>query len=96
MSATGTATINFGAAPGSNEAQVSVTGQAGILATSKTDVFVMGDDTSLDHTANDHRYLPALCALTCGTPTLGVGFTIYGRSPHKLTGAYTVRWVYAD
>ena len=48
-SATGTATIDFGAVPGSNEASVAVTGQTSILATSKADAFIMADDTTSDH-----------------------------------------------
>jgi hypothetical protein len=93
---TGFSTIDFGAAPGSNEASVAVTGQASILVTSKAEAWVMADDTSADHTASDHRYFPALAALTCGTPTAATGFTIYARSPHKLTGQWKVRWVWAD
>lgn len=90
---TGTATIDFGT--GANEASVAVAA-ATITATAKVEAWVMGDDTSADHTANDHRYFPALAVLTCGTPTAGVGFTIYGRSVHKLTGEWTVRYVWAD
>lgn len=95
-SATGTATIDFGAAPGSNEASVAVTGQAAILATSKADAYVMADDTSTDHTAADHRYLETFASLSCGTPTVATGFTIHARSHHKLTGQWAVRWVWAD
>lgn len=95
-SATGTATINFGAYPGSNEASVNVTGQTNILATSKVDAFVMADDTSSDHTASDHRYFECFTNLTCGTPTASTGFTIYARSTEKLTGQWTVRWVWVD
>lgn len=94
--ATGTAMIDFGAAPGSNEASVAVTGQALILATSKAEAWVMADDTSANHTASDHRYFGALAALSCGTPTASTGFTIYARSTHKLTGQWSVRWVWAD
>ncbi len=93
MSGTGTATLDFGA--GSNEAQVDVT-VAEILATSKAESWVMGDDTSADHTASDHRYFPVFASLTCGTPTASVGFTIYARSTQKLTGTWTVRFVWAD
>ena len=93
MPGTGSATIDFGA--GSNEAQVTVAVPE-ILATSKAESWVMGDDTSTDHTASDHRYFPVLASLTCGTPEEGVGFTVYARSIHKLTGAWTVRFVWAD
>lgn len=94
--ATGTATIDFGAAPGANEASVAVTGQTTIGVGSKAEAFVMGDSTSVDHTASDHRYLPQLCAFTCGTPTAGTGFTIHARSVHKLTGKWTLMWVWSD
>ena len=94
--ATGTATIDFGAAPGSNEASVAVTGQTAIGATSKAEAFVMADDTSASHTANDHRYLGQFATLTCGTPSAGTGFTIYARSTQKLTGTWTLRWVWSD
>jgi hypothetical protein len=94
--AIGTATIDWGAHPGSNEASVVVTGQAAISGTSKCEAWVMADDTTSDHTANDHRYLPALAAFTCGAVTAGTGFTIYGRSPHKMTGTYALRWVWSD
>ena len=90
---TGTATIDFGT--GSNEAQASVAVPT-IAATAKAEAWVMGDDTSAHHTAADHRYLPVLASLTCGTPTAETGFTIYARSLHKLTGTWTVRYVWAD
>jgi hypothetical protein len=92
----GTATIDFGAAPGSNEASVAVTGQATISATSKAEAYVMGDDTATGHTASDHRYFAALTGLTCGTPTAGTGFTIYARSTERLQGQFSLRWVWAD
>ena len=95
-SALGTATLDFGAYPGSNEASVSVTGQGTISATSKADAYVMGDDTTGDHTANDHRYFDLLAALTCGTPSAGTGFTIYARSTEKFQGTFQVRWVWVD
>jgi len=94
--ATGTAIIDFGAHPGSNEASVTVTGQTTISATSKVEAWVMGDDSTGDHTASDHRYLPQLASFVCGTPTAATGFPIYGRSIHKLTGTYALRWVWSD
>lgn len=94
--ATGIAAIDFGAHPGSNEASVAVTGQTSILATSKVEAWIMADDTTTDHTASDHKYFAAFAALTCGTPTNAVGFTIYARSLEKLVGTFKVRWVWAD
>ena len=92
----GTATIDFGAQPGTDEVTVAVTGQASILATSKAEAFIMADDTTSDHTAADHRWFNAKCGLTCGTPTDATGFTIYASSIEKLNGTYLVRWVWAD
>jgi len=88
------ATIDFGT--GNNEASVAVIDQASILTTSKAFAFVMADDTTIDHTANDHRYLSTLAHFTCGTPVEGVGFTIYATSIHKLTGTFKVRWAWGD
>lgn len=90
----GTVVIDFGASPGSNEASV-VVSAAGISAASVVDTFIMADDTSVDHTASDHRYLSVLAGFTCGTPTTG-SFTLYATSIHKLTGKYTVHYVWAD
>ena len=92
----GTALIDFGAYPGSNEASIAVTGIGGILSTSKVMAFIMGDDTSVDHTASDHKYGAMLMDLTCGTPTDAVGFTIYARSAEKLQGVWSVRYLWAN
>jgi hypothetical protein len=93
-SGTGIAVIDFGT--GANEASVAVIGQTTIQATSKAESWVMADDSTIDHTASDHRYFDALTGLTCGTPTPGEGFTIYATSIHKLSGTYQVRFVWAD
>ena len=92
----GTATIDFGTFPGSNEASIAVTGQASIGIGSKAEAYVMADDTTSDHTASDHRYFAALMGLTCGTPSAGTGFTIHDRSTEKLQGTFALRWVWAD
>jgi len=93
---TGSATIDFGAFPGKNETSVAVAGQTTISATSKAEAWIMGDDTSTNHTAADHKYAPLFMALTCGTPSAGVGFTINARAVDKMQGTWTVRWVWSD
>lgn len=90
----GTAVLDFGA--GANEASVVVTGQTAISATSKAEAYIMADDTSSNHTAEDHRYASILIGLSCGTPTASTGFTIYGRCLDKINGQFTVRFVWAD
>lgn len=92
----GAATIDFGAFPGTYEASVAVTGQTGISATSDVDAFVMADDTTATHTAEDHKWLPQFAVFTCGTPVAATGFTIYARSRERLIGTYALRWVWAD
>lgn len=89
----GTATIDFGAAPGSNEASVTFA-DAAIGAAAKVEVFIMAADTTADHTANDHKYAGQLFSLSA-SPTAGVGGTIYGRSIHKMQGTFAVRWKWA-
>lgn len=91
----GVATIDFGAFPGKNEATVVITGQSTISSTSKAEAYFMRE-TSSNHTANDHSYAAFFVALTCGPPTTGVGFTIYGVSSEKVQGAFTVRYVWTD
>jgi hypothetical protein len=96
----GTATLDFGSFPGSNEASVVVTGQTGILATSKAEAYIMADDFTTGtgaHTANDHRHIAAILGLTCGTPdAIADTFPIYGRCSEKLQGKYAVRFVWTD
>lgn len=92
----GIVVIDFGSFPGSNEASVAVTGLTTISATSKVEAYIMGGDTTSDHTASDHRYAAALISLTCGTPTAATGFTLYGVCLDKMQGTFQVRWVFAD
>lgn len=91
---TGTAIIDFGAAPGNNEASVVVTGQAAILADSYIEASAMMTDTTADHPANDHKYLPLFLHATCGDIIVATSFKINAVSEHKLTGLWSLRWVY--
>ena len=95
MSATGTAEIDFGAlgSNGANEASIAVTGQSAILSTSSAEAWIMREP-STNHTANDQAYIASFTSITCGVPTDGIGFTIYGTSLEKLTGKVKVRWVW--
>jgi hypothetical protein len=94
-SGVGTATIDFGALPGANEASVVVTGIAGIGASAKVEAFFMYS-TSSSHTANDHAYAALFTGLSCGTVVAATGFTIFARSSEKLTGTFTLEYVWAD
>lgn len=93
VSGSGTATINFGNHPGSNEASVAITGQAGIT-TGKTPTAVFAYTSLGPKTANDHRYAALLAELICGPVTDGVGFTVYATSLEKLTGSFTIKFTW--
>ena len=94
MPATGTIEIDFGTGGGSNEASVAVTGQTAILATHSAEAFLMRE-ASTDHTASDQSYAAAFIGFTCDVPIAATGFTIYGRSEHKMTGKYKLHWIWA-
>lgn len=87
----GTATVNFGAFPGSTDASVAVTGQTGILAGSKVKAWIMATATA-DHTADEHLVDPPRVAV--GPVGAGVGFTIYAftNNTRRHYGDYTVAW----
>ncbi|WP_230683994.1 hypothetical protein, partial [Streptococcus pneumoniae] len=72
------ATLNF--STGENEATVAVIGQTGITTEAKVKAWIMADDTTADHTANDHRFIGLVLSVTCGNIVAGTGFTIYGMS----------------
>jgi hypothetical protein len=91
--ARGTAIIDFGAFPGSNEATVAVTGQGAITAASDVEPYFMAEPTS-DHTALDHAYASRFISLTSDIPTAGAGFNILARSEHLMQGTFNVRWVW--
>jgi hypothetical protein len=93
MSNKGTIVINFGSTP-TNEASVAVA-DATITAGVLCDAWPRAEATAGDHSLNDHTYLSLFVEFTCGVPVPGVGFTIYARSAHKMTGTWNLDWVWA-
>ena len=91
MGATGTATLNFGSAPGTNVVTVAVTGQGAIGSGSHCEAWLMGDSTA-DHNAVEHAVAPIRCS--CGSIVAGTGFTITAICDWRLTGQFTVHWVW--
>ncbi len=109
MGAQGTVTLNFGAFPGSNEANVTVTGQTGITAGSLVDAWLL-PATTADHSSDEHLVDPI--RVTVGNIVAGSGFTIYGYPADIQTfgqktlagskpdqqadvyGAYNIAWVW--
>lgn len=94
MASKGTATIDFGAFPGTNEASVAVTGESAILAGSLVDAWFRAE-ASPDHDAQDHTWAPTFVSITCSVPSAGVGFTIYARSLERITGKFNLDWAWA-
>ena len=91
----GQATIDFGAAPGTNTTTTVVTGQANIVPSSTINVFMMADTTasgSVGHNQDEHRIVPM--TLTADTIVAGVGFTINAVSQWRLESTFIVRWVW--
>jgi hypothetical protein len=71
----GTALVDFGAFPGTSDASVVVTGQAGIQAASVVKAWILPAATS-DHSADEH--LLETLEVFAGNIVAGTGFTIYG------------------
>lgn len=89
----GTAEIDFGVWPGSNEASVAVTGQTAIAVGSDI-VSVVSRESTEDHTVGDATYAALLVGLSAGNIVAGTGFTIYARSLEKMQGKFAVRWLW--
>lgn len=81
MGAQGTATLNFGAFPGSSDTSVAVTGQTSILSNSLVEAWIYPVATA-DHTADEHWV--ETVKVDAGNVSAGVGFTIYGRNTNQI------------
>ena len=90
--ATGQVSLTFGAFPGAPDANVVVTGQAGILAGSLVEAWIFPAATA-DHSVDEHwAEAPIVIA---GNVVAGVGFTIYATPPNNRSyGAWNVGWVW--
>ena len=75
--AQGLTTINFGAFPGSSDASLAITGQAGIDSASVVTAWLQPADTD-DHTADEHRI--ETISVMAGNVIGGTGFTIYAQN----------------
>lgn len=91
MGATGTATLDFGSTPGGNVATTTIAGQAGIVSGSLVEAFIMGDSTA-DHNVAEHELVPM--RLRCGNIVAATGFDVTAITDLRLTGTFSVRWVW--
>jgi hypothetical protein len=90
--ATGTAIIDFGAAPGSQSASVTVAGQADIVAGSFVRAHIQATDSTATHNADEHLLLSRLVTVSCTAITAAASFTITAQSELTITGTISVRW----
>jgi hypothetical protein len=82
VGAQGTASLTFGAFPGSSDASVAVTGQAAILAGSLVEAWLMPAATA-DHSADEH-WVESI-QVRAGNVVAGTGFTIWGWNTSQLS-----------
>ena len=85
----GNATVQFGAAPGSNLTSVNVT-TSGLVSGSTIWCFMQADTTA-DHTATEHILADIKLV---GQYVNSTTFTIWAISPDRLTGQFEVRWAW--
>lgn len=93
MATVGTVTLNFGAAPGTNIVTATVSGQAGVLAGSNIEPFIMGVDSTATHNAYEHAIMQKEVGLAVITITPGSSFVVQAQTQLRLTGTITARWV---
>jgi hypothetical protein len=87
----GSATIDFGAAPGDATASVAVTGQAGILSGSRIRAWVQG--STADFNEYEHsRLLPLMVGVGVSDVVAGTGFTIHASVDGRLSGTIAIKW----
>jgi hypothetical protein len=88
--ATGSAVLDFGAAPGTNTVETVVS--TAIPAGASVRAWFQSEGNA-DHNEIEHRLIfPSRVGLTCGAITDGVGFTVYAETELRLTGDVTCRW----
>ena len=96
-SGAGVIVFNFGSAPGTNLVTNTVS-DAGISATSKVEIYLMGTDSTVSHNAYEHSIFQMLApmGLSCTAITAGVGFMAQMATQLRLTGTVSARYVWAD
>jgi hypothetical protein len=79
--ATGTASLDFGAFPGSSHASITITGQSAITSGSLVEAWIF-PATTADHSSDEH-VIESLKVMA-GNVVAGTGFTIYGLNTNTL------------
>lgn len=85
--------LDFGSAPGGNYASTTITGLTDIKSSSRIDTWIMAV-ASADHNAYEHAIVDL--QVRAGTIVPGQGFDIIGVSTQRLTGSWTVQYVWTS
>ena len=90
----GSATLDFGAAPGSSTASATITGLTEIVSGSRIRAWVQG--STADFNEYEHSLiLPLVVSLGVSDVVAGTGFTIQAATEERLTGDVAVKWEFA-
>lgn len=93
MGSQGTATVDFGAFPGSSQATVVVTGQASIQTSSLVEAWIRPQSATAQHSVDEH--VVEHLKIVAGSIVDGVGFTIYAECLNsRVHGQFNVAWVW--
>lgn len=90
---TGTSTLNFGAAPGTNQVDLAVTGQGSIVSGSYCEAW-LSSTPHADHNIEEMKLLAGKVGILAHTKSEGVGFTITATTELRLTGNINIDWVW--
>lgn len=103
MSATGTATLDFGAFPGAADTSVAVSGQTAIQAGALVEAWLLPTATA-DHSVDEHILASDAISVVAGNVVAGTGFTIYGLNAamaevslgdeYHIYGQWVVAWAW--
>lgn len=93
MATQGHTTVDFGAFPGTAEAQATITGQASILAESDVEAWIRAED-SADHSADEHDIEDFEVVAKSIVAATGFNITVRPRIG-RCYGTYNASWVWS-
>jgi hypothetical protein len=95
MAGTGTAVLNFGSAPGTNQVSLAVTGQGSIVGGSLVEAWLSPTPTATRNLEEIKLLSAGRLGVLAHTVVAATGFTITATTDIRLTGTLNVNWVWA-
>lgn len=92
--AAGTATVSFGTGAGTDRAQVTVSGQTGLVSGDHVEAWLMRDATS-DHSADEHELLSRDARVMTEVTASG-SFVVTVACESRWCGDFKIRWVWLN